>query len=152
MVAKPSHGSCQCRSRQCNRRNPDLRQWLPLAHIFTSAVGLPMQDPAAILVTAPGPGWHELPSVRGPGGRQPQRLGLLRWQIPSMWLRQEESVTLKLLSSSQRCRSLTSVHLGCHPPWHIHIFSQHHVYSASWGLKLSAKPITKEGTSKEKRE
>ena len=69
-----------------------------------------------------------------------------------MWLRQEELVTSKPLFSSQRCCSLTSVYLGCHLPWHIQIFSQRHAYSASQGLKQSAKPIMEEGTRKGKRE
>lgn len=69
-----------------------------------------------------------------------------------MWLGQEESVTSKPLFSSQCCGSLTSVHLGCHLWWHIQIFSLRHVYSASWGLKQSAKPITEEGMRKGKRE
>lgn len=102
-MAPASAGSGQGWSRQRNRRNPDLWQWLPLAHIAAAAVGLPVQDPA-------GPGWQEPPSVP-----QPQQLGWLRWEIPSMWLGQEESVTSKPLFSSQCCCSLASVHLGCHP-------------------------------------
>lgn len=108
----------------CNRRNPDLRQWLPLAHISTAAVGLSMSDPAATSETTPAPGWHDLPSVREAlWVPQPQRLSLLRQKIPSMRLGQVQLVPSKPLFSSQSCRRLTSVHLGCQLLWHIQMFT-----------------------------
>lgn len=151
-MAPTSTGSDQGRSRLCDTRNPDLWQRLPLAHTSAAAVGLPMRDPAAILVITPGPDWHKLPSVRGPGGPSATEAGFAQVGDPFDAAWAEESVMLKPPFSSRRCRSLTSVHPGCHPPWHIQIFSRRHVYSASRGLKRSAKPIMEEGMRKGKRE
>lgn len=69
-----------------------------------------------------------------------------------MWLRQEEElITSKPLFSSQRCGSLTSVYLGCHPPLAHPDLSTVPMYRGSWGLKRSAKPIMEEGMRKGKR-